>query len=195
MSKGILLFGAMGVGDTTLGKAVAEKLGYPHIDLDDYHWRWDTEIPYTVFRSREERIESIMAAVSAQPHFVMSGSMWSIRKTFEPFFDLAVFLTAPAKLRAERLCARSIARWGERVLPGGDMYESSQIYRDYRACAEAYEQDIRPQACRLQHEQWAEELPCPVLRLNGAGPIAENADLVVRRYLRLLAAQAEQSPK
>lgn len=185
MPNGIIIFGAMGVGDTTLGKSVAEKLCVPHIDPDDYHWRWDANIPYTVFRSRQARTKLIMQTISAAPRFVMSGSMWSIREYFASFFELAVFLTAPAETCAERLRSRSIARWGSRVLPGGDMYEASGVYRDYLACANAYDQDIRPQMCRLQHEQWARELPCPVLRLDGTLPIAENTDVVVSNYLRL----------
>lgn len=189
MPRGIILFGAMGVGDTTLGKAVAERLGYPHIDLDDYHWRWDTKIPYTVFRSKEERTESIMAAIAQHEHFVMSGSMWSIRKSFEALFDLAVFLTAPAEVRAQRLRARSRNRWGKRVLPGGDMYEASELYRDYLAWARKYDTDIRPGACLLQHEQWIAELSCPVLRLDGTTPISENTDLIVSQYTTDTSAQ------
>jgi len=186
MSRGIILFGAMGVGDTTLGKEVAKKLNFPHFDLDDYHWRWDTEIPYTVFRSRAEKAENIMQAISEHPHFVMSGSMWSIRKTFEPLFDMAVFMTAPAEIRAERLRVRSIARWGDRVLPGGDMYESSDVYKDYLACAKSYDQDICPDMCIIQHEQWSKEIPCPVLRVDGTKPILENAEWIVSQYFQII---------
>lgn len=58
LSKGIIIFGAPGSGQTTLGKEVARQLNFHHFDLDDYHWRWDTEIPYIIFRSEEERIRS-----------------------------------------------------------------------------------------------------------------------------------------
>ena len=185
MPRGIIRFGAIGVGDTTLGKEVAKRLNYPHIDLDDHHWRWDTDIPYTVFRSREERTESIMQAISEAPNFVMSGSMWSIRKAFEPLFDMAVFMTAPAEIRAERLRIRSVTRWGNRVLPGGAMYESNDVYKDYLACAKSYDQDLCPNACIVQHEQWVQELPCPVLRVDGTKTIAENAELVVAQYNKI----------
>ena len=180
--KGIILFGAMGVGDTTLGKEIAARLGLPHFDLDDYHWRWDTDIPYTVFRSREERTEHLLSEVAKHPRFVMSGSMWSIRKAFEDMFVLAVFMTAPAEICAERIRQRSIDRWGGRVLPGGDMYEASGVYRDYAACARSYDRDIRPNMCMVQHEEWAAELPCPVLRLDGTKDIGTNAELVLERY-------------
>lgn len=181
MSSGIILFGPMGVGDTTLGKEVAKRLAYPHIDLDDYHWRWDTPIPYTVFRSKEERTESILQAISKTTHFVMSGSMWSIRKSLEPFFSMAVFMTASPEICAGRLRTRELARWGDRVLPGGDMYKK----KDYLALSEEYNSDIRPQMCRLQHEQWCQELPCPVLRINGEKPIAVNAEIVVKEFLSI----------
>lgn len=186
MCRGIILFGAMGVGDTTLGKEIAKRLSFPHFDLDDYSWRWDTDIPYTVFRSREERTESILQAIAGHPHFIMSGSMWSIRKTFEPLFDMAVFMTAPAEVRAERLRIRSITRWGDRVLPGGDMYENNNVYKDYLACAKSYDQDISPQMCIVQHEQWVKELPCPVLSADGTKPISENADWIIEQYLQIL---------
>ncbi len=182
MARGIILFGAMGVGDTTLGKEVARRLDYAHVDLDDHHWRWDTEIPYTVFRSREERTESIMQAISNTSLFVMSGSMWSLRKTFEPFFDVAVFITAPVEICAERIRLRSISQWGNRVLPGGDIYESNDINKDYLAAAKSYETDIAPRMCRAQHEQWISELPCPVLRVDGTETISANAAYVIDQY-------------
>lgn len=185
MSRGIILFGAMGVGDTTLGKELARRLNFQHFDLDDYHWRWDTEIPYTIFRSKEERTEHLMRDISKHSHFVMSGSMFSIRKSFEHLFDLAVFMTAPAEIRAERIQSRSINRWGDRVLPGGDMYESSEVFRDYLACARNYDMNIPLQACIVQHEQWVSELPCPVLRVDGMKAISENAEWILKKYLEM----------
>ncbi len=185
MSRGIIVFGAMGVGDTTLGKEVAKRLNYPHFDIDDYHWRWDTEIPYTKYRSRDEKTALLMNAILREQHFVMSGSMWSIRKSFEPLFDMAVFMTAPAEVRAERIKTRSITRWGNRVLPGGDMYKESDVYQDYLFCAKKYDTAPPSEYGLAQHEQWAQELPCSVLRLDGTKPIAENAELVIEQYNKM----------
>lgn len=185
MSRGIILFGGMGVGDTTLGSAVAALLQVPHFDIDDYTWRWDTAVPYTELRKKEEKIALLKAAISPHPHFVMSGSMWSFRKSFEPFFDLAVFLTAPAQIRAERIRDRSLRRWGERVLPGGDMYQSSSVYRDYLECSLRYDRGTADEFSLAQHEKWAQELPCPVLRMDGTKPIEENARYIVTRYRQI----------
>ncbi len=183
MSRGIVVFGAPGVGDTTLGRELARQLNYQHFDLDDYHWRWDTEIPYTIFRTSEERIRNLMKDIIKCHKFVMSGSMWSIRKTFEPLFEMAVFMTAPVEIRADRLRSREYLRWGNRVLPGGDMFDANGIHSDYLAGARRYETDEPPRFCLKQHEQWAAELPCPVLQVDGAKDITENVEMIVRKYL------------
>jgi adenylate kinase family enzyme len=35
----LLITGASGCGTTTLGRAVADRWGVPHADVDDYFWR------------------------------------------------------------------------------------------------------------------------------------------------------------
>ena len=185
MPKGIILFGGMGVGDSTLGKAVARKLNRPHFDLDDFIWRWDTPLPFTVIRSRAEKVAMLKEAISHHPHFVMSGSMFSFRKEFEDCFELAVFLTAPAEVRAERIKKRELARWGDRVLPGGDMYEREGTpYRDYLLWARSYDEGTEEVFSLAQHEKWVGELPCPVLRLDGTRQIEENAQRVIEALRR-----------
>ena len=187
MSKGIILFGGMGVGDTTLGRAIAEKLDWPHFDLDDFIWRWDTPRPFTVIRPRAEKIAMLREAISHHPHFVMSGSMFSFRKEFETCFELAVFLTAPAEVRAERIRKRELGRWGARVLPGGDLYESDgSIHKDYMACVRGYDEGSEEVFSLAQHKKWAKELAqrCPVLRLDGTRPVEENAARVIEALRR-----------
>uniref|UniRef100_UPI003260E19C shikimate kinase n=1 Tax=Clostridium sp. NkU-1 TaxID=1095009 RepID=UPI003260E19C len=39
MARGIIIFGSAGSGKTTLGKMVADKLGFPYFDIDDYIWK------------------------------------------------------------------------------------------------------------------------------------------------------------
>jgi len=106
--------------------------------------------------------------------------MDSFNAPFVPLFDLAVHNTAPVEVRAERLRAREFARWGDRALPGGDMYEVHQY--DYLATARQYETKGPPYANRKTHEQWAATLPCPVLRTDGSLPVEGNAVLIVGKY-------------
>ena len=177
MARGIIIFGSSGSGTTTLGREVAKLLGFQHFDLDDYLWRWDTKIPFTVTRPREERIKLLMGDISKYPHFVMSGSMDSYNAPFVPLFDMAVLISAPVGTRVERVNARELARFGERILPGGDMFETN---KDFLAMVRRYDTDGSP--CRRVHEQWAATLPCPVLHVDGTVAIAENAERIVEQY-------------
>lgn len=182
MSSGIIIFGASGTGKTTLGREVAGQLGYHHIDIDDYIWRWDTEAPYTILFSREERTRRLMEAIERHPRFVMSGAMGSIRKAFNPLFDMAVFITVPTAIRMERLRVREAAMLGDRILPGGDMYEHNIRFLDEVAL---YDTGKPPQVCLQLDEQWASELACPVLRVDGTQAVTVNAVEIAGRFCEL----------
>jgi adenylate kinase family enzyme len=181
MTRGIIIFGAPGAGDTTLGKELAKLFGFQHFDLDDYWWDWDTKIPFTVFRPRKERIELLMDAISKYPYFVMSGSMYSIRESFASLFDLAVFITAPTAVRMERIQMRELSRFGERILAGGDMCEGHLKFLQQAKHYDAGE----PQCCLKQHEQWISELNCPVLRVDGTKQISKNVTYIAEKFFSI----------
>lgn len=179
MPSGIIILGAMGVGKTTLGRALAKQLNFNLIDVDDYLWHRDTVIPYTAYHTKEDRIKRMMNDISMHPHFIISGQMWSIRKAFEPLFDLGVFISAPSEIVVERFRSRELSLWGDRVLPGGDMYENFLAYVNL---AKQYDTAEPPAVCLKRDEQWIAELPCPVLRIDGTKPTAENAKYVAEQY-------------
>jgi hypothetical protein len=135
-----------------------------------------------IFRPKEEIIEHLMRDISKYPYFVMSGSMGSIRGLFNPLFDLAAFVTVPTEIRMERLRAREFAMFGERILPGGDMYEQNIKFLDE---AVRYDTGEPPQVCLKQHEQWSAELPCPVLNVDGTKDISGNVAWIAKQFLLL----------
>jgi adenylate kinase family enzyme len=180
MAGVIILFGAPGAGSTTLGRELAQRLGFLHIDLDEYVWRWDTEVPYTAFRPQQEWYEHIMGDIAKSKGCVMSGSLGDDRHLFESLFDLAVYVTAPSEIRTERLRTRTCAQFGSRVLPGGDMCERNNKFIESAA---DYETNFRSE----QHEQWIRELPCCVLRVDGAKSIDENVKWIAEQYLSIAA--------
>lgn len=177
MSRGIIIFGSSGSGTTTLGREVAEKLEFQHYDLDDYLWLKETELPFTVTRPRKELIKLLMEDISKFPHFVMSGSMDSYNEPFVPFFDLAVLNSAPMEIRLERINKREFARFGDRILPGGDMYEN---HMKFLQLVRSYDFDGSPS--RRVHEQWAQELPCKVLYTDGTVAIDENTAKIIDTF-------------
>jgi len=179
---GIIIFGASGAGSTTLGKELAKRLDFQYLDIDDYLWRWDTAIPFTITCSQEERANSLMSDIKKYPNFVLAGTIFSDRHLFHPLLDMAVFISAPVEVCAERVRKREHARWGNRVLLGGDMYKATRFHgddEDYIANAERYETADVSKFGRKMHEKWIEEMPCPVIRVDGMKGVDEYIDAII----------------
>lgn len=181
MARGIMIFGPSGVGKTTLGRMVAEQLGFKFVDIDDYVWRKDTKIPFSCMYPRGEKISRLMDAISQTDYFVMAGSMDSFHEHFDPFFDLAVLLTAPAELRISRIHRREYALFGDRILEGGDMYEEHQKFLDDAA---GYDSG-KGFPNLMNHTKWAESLPCKVIRLDGSDDLSSNMQIIIDEYKSL----------
>lgn len=178
---GIIVLGSAGAGKTTLGKLTASKLGIAFLDIDEYIWRNDTDIPYTVMYSKEEKIRNLMDAAVKSEEFVMAGSMDSFHEHFDPLFLLAVYLTADAEIRARRVHERELERFGNRILPGGDMYDEHQ-----RFLRDAANYDNGAAVCNRElHELWLSQLTCPIIRLNGADQLESNAEMIIEEYQKL----------
>jgi uridine kinase len=179
MARGIIIFGSAGSGKTTLGKLVAKKLDFPYFDIDDYIWRKDTDKPFTVMYAYKEKVNRLMTDISKGTHFVMAGSMDSFNKPFVPLFDLAIHITASLDTRIARINKREYEAYGERIMEGGDMYEGHCHFIDNSA---RYDTDGSP--CMSSHAQWANSLPCKVLRLNGDEDLNKNVEIIVHEYLK-----------
>jgi adenylate kinase family enzyme len=178
MIQRIHILGASGSGTTTLGRALAARLQCPHFDTDDY-FGLPTDPPYTHRRERTERAQLLMDDVTAHDCWVLSGSLCGWGDVAIPRFELVVFLWIPHDRRMARLHRREHARFGERILPGGDMYETSQAFLAWAASYDEGGLDIRS---RQLHDQWLSTLPCPILCFEGEYSIAEHlAVLMVER--------------
>ena len=165
----IHILGASGSGTTTLGRALAERLQCPHFETDDYCWV-PTDPPYTKQRERTERQQLLMDDVTVHDSWVVSGSLCGWGDVAIPLFELVVFLWIPYEVRMARLRRRELARFGERILPGGDMYEISQVFLTWAA---AYDEGGFDMRSRRRHDQWLSTLPCPILCFEGEYTIEE----------------------
>jgi adenylate kinase family enzyme len=178
MLRHIHILGASGSGTTTLGRALAERLNYPHFDTDDYFWM-PTDPPFTTQRERTARQQLLMDALTAHASWVLSGSLCGWGDVAIPLFDLVVFLAIPHAVRMARLRRREHERFGERILPGGDMYEQSQAFLAWAASYDEGGMDIRS---RQLHDQWLGTLQCPIVRFEGEHTIEKQlAMLMVER--------------
>jgi hypothetical protein len=80
-----------------------------------------------------------------------------------------------------RLQQREHERFGERILPGGDMYEQSQAFLVWAASYDEGGLDIRS---RRLHAQWLRTLPCPIVCFEGACTIEEHLAVLMAEIER-----------
>jgi adenylate kinase family enzyme len=172
------ILGASGSGVTTLGQALAAHLGCRLLDVDDYFWL-PTDPPFQETRPRPERQVLLGADLPPDESWVVSGSLTGWGDLFIPLFDLVVFLVIPQDVRLARLAARERRRFGEDALaPGGNMHEN---HATFMAWAASYDDGDLSMRSRRRHEQWLQDLPCPVLRLEGVGTVEAHLDRVIQR--------------
>ena len=169
MINRIHILGASGSGTTTLGRVLGECLQCPHFDTDDSFWL-PTDPPCTHRRERTERAQPLMDDLTAHNTWVVSGSLCGWGDVAIPLFELVVFLWIPHDIRMARLRQREHARFGERILPGGDMYETSQAFLVWAA---SYDEGGFDMQSRRRHDQWLSTLPCPILCFEGEYTIEE----------------------
>ena len=73
----------------------------------------------------------------------------------------------------DRIRRRSFQRFGSRMLPGGDLYESEQaFFRMADGRADPYS------------EPWMRAWSCPVIRVDGTKPICDNVRILAERIQR-----------
>ncbi|MFY9226300.1 MAG: AAA family ATPase [Blastocatellia bacterium] len=173
--KKIHIFGASGSGTTTLGRFLSKELGYKHFDTDDYYWI-ETNPPYQIKRSVEERQKLLLKDLTESNQWVWSGAMTSWAEPFIPLFDLVVYLWLPKEIRLERLAKREAEDFGDKILPGGAMYET---YMDFMDWAGNYDNDnVDFTRCRKNHNAWIKMLPCKVIRIEGDFSLEKKLEII-----------------
>ncbi len=165
---GILLCGLNGVGKSTLGRALAERLHMHFIDNEDLYFpKTDPGYLYAAPRTRDEAEALLLREIRTHERFVFT----SVRGDYDealPYFHCAVLLSVPREQRLERVRNRSFQKFGDRIHPGGDLYEQEA---QFFALVESRAEDTV--------ENWLRGFREPVIRLDGTRPITENVDHII----------------
>ena len=82
--------------------------------------------------------------------------------------------------RLARIREREYRKFGERILPGGDMYET---HMNFLKWATGYDDGGLNTRSRAKHDAWESMLQCPILRVDGTDEIGRNVEKV-RRALK-----------
>lgn len=172
----IHIFGSAGSGTTTLGIELSKKLNIPHFDSDDYFWK-KTDPPYIEKNPIPERHRLLLQDMKDMKSWVLSGAIDSWAEPFIPLFSLAVFIYVPAQVRINRLKLREHNRYGDRILPSGDMY---QTHLDFIEWAAQYDEGRMSGRSLKRHEEWIKNLPCPIVRIEGDVSVDRTITLVLQ---------------
>ena len=169
MGIGILVCGLNGSGKSTLGRALAEALGYPFLDIEDLYFpKDDPNYLYASPRTDAEVGALLLDTVQRHQSFVLAAVRGNYGDAVLPYYTHAVLIDVPKEVRIQRVRNRSFQKFGARMLPGGDLYETEE-----RFFQKIFE---RPEDYA---ERWLSTLPIPVLRVDGTRPIQENISYIV----------------
>ncbi|AKS09819.1 AAA family ATPase [Pseudomonas trivialis] len=174
----IYITGASCAGVTTLGQNLAMRLDVRQVDVDDYYWM-PTDPPFTTKRPPADRV-SLMQQALGDDDWVLTGSCMGWGDALIADAELIVFVVTPTPVRLERLDAREKERFGDRIAPGGDMY---QIHEAFREWASQYDDPNFSGRNRAWHEAWLSRQTAPVLRVDGMSSAEQMAEDVVQAVL------------
>lgn len=88
-----------------------------------------------------------------------------------PLLTGAVWLRVDKATRARRVRQRSYEKFGERMGPGGDLFQQEEAFFAFTAQREDSEV-----------EAWLATLRCPVVEVDGTLPIQENVERLSCRF-------------
>lgn len=166
MAPRIHITGGSGCGVSTLGQALAARLGVAWHDTDDFFWL-ATDPPYQTPRAMPGRMDQLSAALDDRAGWLLSGSLDGWGDGLVRRIGVDLFLRVPGTVRIARLRAREAARHGAAIGPGGVMHETHLAFIDWAAGYETGGMEMRSLARQMA---WLDALPCPVLRLDGTRP-------------------------
>lgn len=166
---GILVCGLNGAGKSTLGRLLAARLGYDFIDNEDLYFpKTDGSYLFASPRSREDAVRLLEEKIAGNSRFVFAAVTGDYGDRLIRSLTCAVLLGVPKQIRSRRVRERSFARFGERILPGGDLFVKESEWFSLV--------DSRPEELVTD---WLKNLPCPVIRLDGTLPPGQNVETLL----------------
>ena len=163
--------GLNGCGKSTLGRALAQKIGFHFIDNEElFFTRNAADEPYQNPRSRAEVEKLLMEEVRKHGDFVLAAVRGNYGKEILPLYRYTVLMEVPKEIRMERIRNRSFQKFGSRMRAGGELYEQEEAFFGTAAS--------RPEDYAAA---WTRTLDCPVLSVDGTRPVDENVEWIVRQ--------------
>jgi adenylate kinase family enzyme len=174
----IHIFGASGSGVTTLGNALAEKLGIEYFDSDDFFWI-TTKVPFTQKRDPELRNKMISAQLHNTQNWIFGGSVIHWGDHVFPAFDMIIFLYLPPEIRMERVRKREFERYGDKIATNP---ERAKLFDEFIRWTQDYDDDTGIANRTLNaHREWLSSVKVPLLELSGNYDVSQKIKIIMSR--------------
>lgn len=175
MSNRIIVCGGNGAGKSTLGKMLAEDLGWTFRDIEEYYFPVNnTDYNYLEARTKEEVSKLLLADMKEHENFILASVKGEFGFEVSELFTCAILIEVPKELRMERVRERSNQKFGDRMLPGGDLYEKEELFFDMV--------EKRPEDYTTR---WLETVDMPIICVDGTKAIEDNV-VKIKEELRKL---------
>ena len=166
---GLLICGLNGAGKSTLGRMLADRMGYEFIDNEDLFFpKADPSYVFSTPRSEEEVIRLLEEKISSNNRFIFAAVRGNYGDKLVASLNCVVLIDVPKQIRSQRVRDRSYQKFGDRILPGGDLYDKESKWFSLT--------DSRPETFVTD---WLETVDCPMIRIDGTLPVEENVDCLM----------------
>ena len=125
---------------------------------------------YAFPRTRKEAEKLLLHEITLHKNFVFASVKGDYGEFIHPFFQYAVLIDVPKDIRLQRVKNRSYQKFGNRMLPGGDLHEQEEEF--FHFVESRKEEDV---------EEWLQSLSCPIIRVDGTRSVEENVILIVEQ--------------
>ncbi len=163
---GILICGLNGAGKSTIGRSLAERMSYRFIDNEDLYFpKTDRSYAYSNPRSDAEAMRILEELIDNDDRFIFAAVKGSYGEKLLSRLDCVILVEAPKATRMERVKQRSAQKFGDRILPGGDLAQRENEWFN--------KVESRPEDLVLT---WLADarLTCPIIRVDGTRPVEVN---------------------
>ena len=166
MSK-IMICGLNGSGKSTLGRALAKKLDYVHKDIEEYYFNSGDSYKYSTSLDRESVTKNIESDIEKYDNIIFTSCKGDYGNISDKY-DLVIYIKLDKDTRLARVKQRSYDLFGDRILSGGDLFESENKFFE-----KVYKKD------ELEIISWVKSLKCDKLEIDGLKSTEENVNFIL----------------
>lgn len=173
MNNKIIVCGGNGAGKSTLGKELAKELGWVFKDIEEYYFSENnSDYNYLQAQTKDEVAKLLLADMMKYDDFILASVNGDYGSVISKLFTCAILIDVPKDIRMERVRDRSNQKFGDRMLPGGDLYEKEERFFDMvRKRPEDYV------------TKWLNTVDIPVFHVDGTRAVEDNIQMIKRNYI------------